>query len=50
MFIPALGLTVAAMPAEQKNARSHRSIAAAQMRCLMQQVWGLSPDPARVEL
>jgi XTP/dITP diphosphohydrolase len=43
MFIPALGATVAALPPEVKNAQSHRALAAAQMRTLMQQAWHLSP-------
>jgi XTP/dITP diphosphohydrolase len=46
MFIPALGTTVAMLAADVKNAQSHRAIAAAQMRTLMQQAWLLS-QPAR---
>ena len=42
MFIPALGATVASLAKEVKNAHSHRAIAAAQMRVLMQQAWHLS--------
>ena len=41
MFIPAFGTTVAALSREVKNAHSHRAIAAAQMRQLMQQAWHL---------
>ncbi len=41
MFVPALGATVAALAREVKNAHSHRAIAAAQMRTLMQQAWHL---------
>ena len=41
MFIPALGATVAELAGEVKNAQSHRAIAAAQMRALMQQAWHL---------
>jgi len=41
MFIPAFGATVAALAADVKNAHSHRAIAAAQMRQLMQQAWHL---------
>ena len=41
MFIPALGTTVAELAREVKNAQSHRAIAAAQMRQLMQQSWRL---------
>ena len=41
MFIPDLGLTVAEMDAGLKNAHSHRARAAAQMRVLLQEVWGL---------
>jgi XTP/dITP diphosphohydrolase len=43
MFIPALGATVAELPASVKNAHSHRALAAAQMRVLMQTAWGLGP-------
>jgi XTP/dITP diphosphohydrolase len=39
MFIPALGVTVAALAPEVKNAHSHRAIAAAQMVRLMQHAW-----------
>jgi XTP/dITP diphosphohydrolase len=41
MFIPAFGTTVASLAKEVKNAHSHRAIAAAQMRLLMQQAWHL---------
>lgn len=41
MFIPAFGATVASLAKEVKNAHSHRAIAAAQMKQLMQQAWHL---------
>ena len=41
MFIPAFGATVASLAREVKNAHSHRALAAAQMRTLMQQAWHL---------
>ena len=41
MFIPAFGATVASLAKDVKNAHSHRAIAAAQMRTLMQQAWRL---------
>lgn len=41
MFIPALGRTVAALPAATKNVQSHRAIAAAQMLVLMRDAWHL---------
>jgi len=41
MFIPAFGQTVAELPAEVKNAHSHRALAAAQMVALMRGAWGL---------
>jgi XTP/dITP diphosphohydrolase len=41
MFIPALGATVASLAKEVKNAHSHRALAAAQMKRLMQQAWHL---------
>ncbi len=41
MFIPAVGQTVAALPAATKNAHSHRAIAAAQMLSLMREAWHL---------
>jgi XTP/dITP diphosphohydrolase len=41
MFIPAFGATVAALARDVKNAHSHRAIAAAQMKRLMQQAWHL---------
>ena len=39
LFIPALGATVARLPAEVKNAHSHRALAAAQMRALLREGW-----------
>jgi XTP/dITP diphosphohydrolase len=39
MFIPALGKTFAQLPAEQKNANSHRGKAARQMVDLIRQNW-----------
>jgi len=39
MFIPALGSSVAALPAEVKNRHSHRAIAARAMRELLAAVW-----------
>jgi XTP/dITP diphosphohydrolase len=42
MFIPALGATVATLARDVKNALSHRALAAAQMRQLMQQAWRLA--------
>ena len=41
MFIPSFGTTVASLSKEVKNAHSHRAIAAAQMKLLMQQAWHL---------
>jgi XTP/dITP diphosphohydrolase len=41
MFIPALGATVAELPAALKNAHSHRALAAAQMLRLMHEAWSL---------
>lgn len=41
MFVPGLGCTVAEMDAVKKNAHSHRALACAQMRVLLQQVWRL---------
>jgi XTP/dITP diphosphohydrolase len=41
MFIPAFGATVAMLASDVKNAHSHRAIAAAHMRTLMQQAWHL---------
>ena len=35
MFIPALGATVAELPADTKNAHSHRALACAQMLALL---------------
>ena len=39
MFIPALGRTVAELGVEQKNALSHRALAARQMRALIESLW-----------
>jgi XTP/dITP diphosphohydrolase len=41
MFIPALGKTVAELPADVKNAHSHRAIAARAMLSLLRDVWHL---------
>jgi XTP/dITP diphosphohydrolase len=41
MFIPALGATVARLPADVKNANSHRAIAAASLRTQLAQAWRL---------
>ena len=41
MFIPSFGTTVASLSKEVKNAHSHRALAAAQMKQLMQQAWHL---------
>lgn len=41
MFIPELGMTVAQLPASQKNALSHRALAAAALRELMRSAWCL---------
>ena len=41
MFIPALGATVAALPAATKSAHSHRAIAAAHLLGLMRSAWHL---------
>lgn len=41
MYIPALGRTVAELDAAQKNAHSHRAIAARQMLALMREAWHL---------
>ena len=41
MFIPVLNQTVAELSAEQKNAHSHRALAAQQMLLLMREVWHL---------
>ena len=41
MFIPAFGCTVARLDAAVKNAHSHRALAAAQMRALMQDAWAI---------
>jgi XTP/dITP diphosphohydrolase len=42
MFIPALGATAAALPADVKNAHSHRALAAEQMLALMRSAWQLA--------
>ena len=41
VFIPALAKTVAELDRNEKNACSHRALAAAQMRALMREVWHL---------
>ena len=41
MFIPALGKTVAELPADLKNAHSHRAVAARAMLALLRDVWHL---------
>lgn len=41
MFIPSFGCTVAALPAETKNAHSHRALAAAQMVERLRRDWHL---------
>jgi XTP/dITP diphosphohydrolase len=41
VFIPSLGRSVAELPAEQKNAHSHRARAMQQMLALMREVWQL---------
>ena len=41
MFIPTLGRTVAELAPAEKNAHSHRAIAARQMLVLMREVWHL---------
>jgi XTP/dITP diphosphohydrolase len=41
MYIPALGQTVAELPAALKNRHSHRALASAQMLNLMREVWQL---------
>ncbi|MEX8502790.1 MAG: RdgB/HAM1 family non-canonical purine NTP pyrophosphatase [Leptothrix ochracea] len=41
MFIPTLGHTAAELPAEIKNAHSHRALAVAQLLSLMRTVWSL---------
>jgi len=42
MFIPALDCTVAELDAATKNALSHRAQAAARLRQLLHEVWGLA--------
>lgn len=41
MFIPALGATVAELPATLKNTHSHRARAAEHLRALLHTAWGL---------
>jgi XTP/dITP diphosphohydrolase len=41
MFVPAFGATVASLARDVKNAHSHRALAAARMKQLMQQAWHL---------
>ncbi len=41
MFIPALGRTVAQLSPTEKNAHSHRALAARQMLALMREAWHL---------
>ena len=41
LFIPALGKTVAELPADVKNVHSHRAIAARAMLALLRDVWHL---------
>lgn len=41
MFIPALGKTVAQLSAAQKNAHSHRALAAAQLVRLLREAWAV---------
>ena len=41
MWIPALGRTVADLDATEKNAHSHRALAARRMLEAMREVWGL---------
>lgn len=43
MYIPELGCTVAQLPADRKNAVSHRARAARQMLELMREAWELAP-------
>jgi XTP/dITP diphosphohydrolase len=42
VWIDALGASVAELGSAQKNALSHRALAAAQMRALMRQAWALA--------
>ncbi len=44
--LPASGLTLAQLPAEQKNRISHRARAAGQMQQLLQAFWGVLPSGA----
>ncbi len=41
LFIPALGCSAAELPADVKNAHSHRAIASGQLLRLMREVWRL---------
>lgn len=41
VFVPALGRSVAELPAEEKNAHSHRALAAREMLVLLRDVWHL---------
>ena len=41
MYIPALGVSVASLAADVKNAHSHRALAARQMLVLLRDVWHL---------
>ena len=41
VFVPALDMTVAELPAELKNAQSHRARAASRMVALMREAWQL---------
>ncbi len=43
VFIPMLGLTVAELDPLTKNTLSHRALAAAVLRRLLDEVWGLGP-------
>lgn len=47
VWIPALGATVAELPAATKNAHSHRALAAAQMLPLLREAWAARLAPAR---
>jgi XTP/dITP diphosphohydrolase len=41
MYVPALGATVAELPADVKNAHSHRALAVVQMLALLRAQWNL---------
>jgi XTP/dITP diphosphohydrolase len=41
MHVPALGQTVASLPADVKNRHSHRALAAAQLIAQFREVWHL---------